>query len=110
MPRLFEWRELAGAWPDQPQGRTLREIVARGQGLAIMRVEARRLELDDFEVQERVSALPQPDFDANRPHFASGKPRTKAKRRPRGGVRERERKRKKSERRRRYPSNRPPRY
>jgi|SRR5882672_1505615 len=94
VPRLFEWRELEGPWPDQPQGRTLREIVARGQGLAILRVEARRIELDDDELAARIAAMAQPDFDANRPKFAPGK------RRPRGGVRERERQRKRRERRR----------
>ena len=85
VPQLFEWREHDGVWPDQPQGRTLREIVARGQGLAILRVEAHRLDLGEDEVAARVAALPQPDFDANRPQFArkTGKKR--------GGVRERAR-------------------
>jgi tRNA (guanine-N7-)-methyltransferase len=69
-PRLFAWRELGGPWPDAPEGRTLREIVARSQGLSIVRVLAERLELDDDEVERRVAAMPAPQFDANRPAFA----------------------------------------
>jgi tRNA (guanine-N7-)-methyltransferase len=66
---LFAWRELDGPWPDAPAGRTLREITARKQGLAVVRVEARRLDLDEAEVERRVAAMPAPDFDANRAGF-----------------------------------------
>lgn len=85
VPHLFEWRELDGEWPDQPQGRTLREIVARSRGLAILRAEARRRDLGEAEVAARTASMPQPDFDANRARFAGGK------RHKRGGVRERAR-------------------
>lgn len=68
-PKLFEWRELDGPWPDAPEGRTLREIVARSQGLAIVRVEARRLALEPSEVERLRADMPEPDFDANRPAF-----------------------------------------
>ena len=37
VPQLFEWRERDEPWSDAPQGRTLREIVARSQGLRIFR-------------------------------------------------------------------------
>jgi tRNA (guanine-N7-)-methyltransferase len=66
VPALFEWRELEGPWPDAPRGRTLREIVARAQRLAIVRAEARRLDLDPAEAAARAAALPPPDFDAER--------------------------------------------
>ena len=69
VPRLFAWTELAGPWPDAPEGRTLREITARRQGLSIVRAEARRLDLDPEEVARRVTAMPEPAFDANRPAF-----------------------------------------
>jgi tRNA (guanine-N7-)-methyltransferase len=66
VPELFSWHELAGPWPNAPAGRTLREIVARGQGLEILRAEARRLELDDAERERRVAAMAPPEFDAKR--------------------------------------------
>jgi len=69
VPALFEWRELPGPWPDHPGGRTLREIVARSKGLAIVRAEALRLELSPEEAARRVAALPEPEFDAARPAF-----------------------------------------
>ena len=69
VPTLFDWRELEGPWPDAPQGRTLREIEARGRGLAIVRAEARRLDLAPEAAARRAAALPTPDFDADRPRF-----------------------------------------
>jgi tRNA (guanine-N7-)-methyltransferase len=67
VPTLFEWREVGGPWPDAPSGRTLREVVARAQGLSIVRAEARRLDLSDAEAAARASRLPDPLFDATRP-------------------------------------------
>lgn len=72
-PALFEWRELATPWPDAPQGRTLREIQARSRGLAIVRAQARKLPLDPSEAERRADALPEPEFDADRPAFARRK-------------------------------------
>ena len=69
LPALFSPRELDGPWPDHPEGRTLREIVARSQGLAIVRIEARPLALSPEEVAARAAALPEPSFDADRPAF-----------------------------------------
>ena len=74
VPALFEWREGAGPWPDAPAGRTLREIVARRQGLSIVRAECRRLDLTGEEAASRAAALPEPDFDANRPGFRARRP------------------------------------
>ncbi len=61
--RHFEPEILPGPWPDAPQGRTRREIIARRQGLAVWRMVAHRLDAP------RDVAVPAPDFDANRPHF-----------------------------------------
>jgi tRNA (guanine-N7-)-methyltransferase len=72
VPRLFEWREHRGPWPDLPEGRTLREIVARSQGLEIFRSESLRLDLPDEEAQRRAAAVDEPDFDANKPGFGPG--------------------------------------
>ena len=67
VPSLFGWDESADPWPDAPRGRTLREIVARGQGLAIVRATCRRLDLPADEARRRAARLPLPDFDAERP-------------------------------------------
>jgi tRNA (guanine-N7-)-methyltransferase len=61
--KYFDPKPLAGPWPDAPQGRTRREILARRKGLKIWRLEARRLD------SPRDIEIPRPDFDANRPSF-----------------------------------------
>jgi tRNA (guanine-N7-)-methyltransferase len=82
VPALFAWRPREGPWPDAPAGRTLREITARRLGLPLFAGEGRRLDLTEAEVAARVAALPEPDFDANRPGRA-------ARGRRRGGGRAR---------------------
>lgn len=79
-PTLFEWRVVDGPWPDAPEGRTLREIKAREQGLRIERAIGVRLELDETEVERRCAALRAPDFDANKDGWAP--PERGARRRP----------------------------
>jgi tRNA (guanine-N7-)-methyltransferase len=69
VPTLFTTNERTEPWPDAPLGRTLREITARKLGFAIVRREARRLDLADDVAAARVTALPEPSFDANRPAF-----------------------------------------
>ncbi len=75
VPVLFDWRPRDGPWPDAPDGRTRREILARSRGLKIFRGEgAPRKELAPSEVAAILARLPQPDFDANRPRFRRGAP------------------------------------
>jgi tRNA (guanine-N7-)-methyltransferase len=57
----FEAEVLNGAWPDAPEGRTEREVVARGKGLPILRVVARR------RGQPLAIEPPPPYFDPGRP-------------------------------------------
>ena len=83
-PLLFEFRERHEPWEDLPQGRTLREITARSQGLLIERASARPLELSDAERSARVAALPAPEFDANKAGFGTGKQAHKGRRKGRG--------------------------
>jgi tRNA (guanine-N7-)-methyltransferase len=59
----FEIGLQPGPWPDAPRGRTRREIVARGKGLAIFRMTACRRDTP------LAMEIPPPDFDANRPAF-----------------------------------------
>jgi tRNA (guanine-N7-)-methyltransferase len=66
LPALFRVREHPEPWPDAPRGRTLREIVARAQGLAIVRLVGTRLDLEPADAEARARALPEPTFDAER--------------------------------------------
>ncbi|MBL8802294.1 MAG: methyltransferase domain-containing protein [Planctomycetes bacterium] len=91
-PELFEWRVHEGPWPDAPDGRTLREMVARSRGLEIFRAVGVKRELDEAEVEARVSLLPEPDFDANKPGYDADKrsgerPQRRFNPRRRGGQR-----------------------
>lgn len=75
-PRLFKWRDLQGAWPDAPAGRTRREIFARSRGLAIFRGEGTPRAINPRRVKMIARHLPPPRFDANRPRFRSPHPRS----------------------------------
>ncbi len=87
-PQLFEWRVQHGPWPDAPEGRTLREIKAREQGLRIERALGVRLELDGSEAEARALAMPPPEFDANKEGYGErGERQPRIKRRRRGGPR-----------------------
>jgi tRNA (guanine-N7-)-methyltransferase len=59
----FEPDVVPGPWPDAPRGRTRREIIARGKGLAVWRMAARRR-----DVPQAID-IPPDEFEANRPHF-----------------------------------------
>jgi tRNA (guanine-N7-)-methyltransferase len=67
LPALFEVREHPEPWEDAPQGRTLREIVAREHGLPIVRLLGTRLDVEAEEAETRARALPPPTFDATPP-------------------------------------------
>lgn len=87
--QLFQWQLRKGPWEDAPDGRTLRERVARAQGLEIFRAEARRLELADHEAERRSRGMMEPDFDANKDGFEGKRadPSRGSWRRGRGGKR-----------------------
>ena len=63
----FEPEVVPGPWPDAPRGRTRREIIARGKGLAVWRMVARRRD------EPQPGEIPRPEFDANRPRFRRGR-------------------------------------
>jgi tRNA (guanine-N7-)-methyltransferase len=65
MPLIFEVEELAGRWPEAPQGRTRREIYARRHGLPIYRGQFRpRLGLTAETIEQIVRDAPRPNFSA----------------------------------------------
>lgn len=65
LPRLFEFEELKGPWPDAPHGRTRREIYARQHKMPVFRGQARpRPELTAESIERIVREAPRPDFQA----------------------------------------------
>ncbi len=68
LPAFFEVREPAGPWPDAPEGRSRREILARGRNLRIFRGEARRRdEISREEAIAQAQVLPAPTFRSRGP-------------------------------------------
>lgn len=76
--QTMHWHEQQHAWPDDPQGRSRREIIARNQGLPIFRAVARkRDDLSDQALQEIARNLPEPNFEATRKRNRTGWTRRK---------------------------------
>jgi tRNA (guanine-N7-)-methyltransferase len=70
VPSFFRLREHKEPWPDAPEGRTRREILARQQGLTVFRGEAvRRDELEPESVAAVAERLPQPTFRSHGPWY-----------------------------------------
>jgi tRNA (guanine-N7-)-methyltransferase len=68
LPHFFDFQPLTEPWPDAPEGRSRREILARSRGLTIYRAEARKL--DDLSVAEaraQAERLPLPRFRSRGP-------------------------------------------
>ncbi len=68
LPVFFDFREQTVPWPDAPQGRSRREILARTRGLRIFRGEGtRRDDLSPIEAIRAAEALPPPNFRSRGP-------------------------------------------
>ncbi len=68
LPVFFEFRVQDGPWPDAPEGRSRREILARSRGLRIFRGEGRRREgVTRAEAVALAEALPSPTFRSRGP-------------------------------------------
>ncbi len=68
IPHFFALRDQEGPWPDAPEGRTRREIIARQRGLQIFRGAGTRIDdLDRAEALELAEALPEPRFRSHGP-------------------------------------------
>jgi tRNA (guanine-N7-)-methyltransferase len=68
VPVFFDFREHPGPWPDAPEGRSRREILARSRGLKIFRGEGRLR--DDVSRQDALALaerLPPPTFRSRGP-------------------------------------------
>ncbi len=63
LPFFFTFREQDGPWPDAPEGRSRREILARSRGLRIFRGEGiRRDDISREEALALAKQLPAPIF------------------------------------------------
>ena len=77
------WHDQLEPWPEDPHGRSRRELLATEQGLTIYRGWAeRRDDLDDVALAELIASLPQPTFTVEN---ASGQ--SASKNHKRGGWR-----------------------
>lgn len=64
---FFDWREQVEPWPDAPEGRTRREILARSLNLPIFRAVCSPIPtLTETDLAALVDRLPQPKFNADR--------------------------------------------
>jgi len=65
IPAFFAFHEEAGVWPDAPQGRTRREILARQRGIVVYRGWGeKRNSLTGTALAALTQELPAPLFDA----------------------------------------------
>jgi tRNA (guanine-N7-)-methyltransferase len=88
MPVFFTFREHPGPWPDAPEGRSRREILARQRGLRIFRgVGHRRDALAPEAALARAETLPPPTFRSRGPwrDLDTLEARPEGRPRPRGG-------------------------
>ncbi len=70
LPAFFDFREHPGSWPDAPEGRTRREILARQRRLTIFRGQAiRRDDLSPESIATQASSLPLPTFRSRGPWY-----------------------------------------
>ena len=68
MPVFFDFHVQDGPWPDAPEGRSRREILARSRHLRIFRgFGIRREELSLDDARRRAEALPAPTFSTRGP-------------------------------------------
>lgn len=66
LPSICNWQIQEGVWPEDPQGRSRREIVALNKGLTVYRGWGTRLDsLEAAAFQARCQDLPQPAFSAS---------------------------------------------
>lgn len=68
LPLFFAFEEQTGPWPDMPEGRSRREILARSRGLAIFRgFGTRRDDVTPEAARKLAETLPPPKFRSRGP-------------------------------------------
>jgi tRNA (guanine-N7-)-methyltransferase len=90
VPVFFDFHEQPGPWPDAPQGRSRREILARTRNLRIFRgYGTRRDELATDEAVTLAETLPPPNFRSRGPWCELDAEEEFEPRRPHGRGRDR---------------------
>jgi tRNA (guanine-N7-)-methyltransferase len=65
---LFDWEEVMEPWPEDPHGRSRREMLSQDQKLTVYRgVASRRQGVSLESVAQIVEQMPAPDFVVDRP-------------------------------------------
>jgi tRNA (guanine-N7-)-methyltransferase len=65
---LFDWEEILEPWPEDPHGRSRREMLSQNQKLTIYRgIATRRSEISPEDVFKIVEQMPAPEFAVDRP-------------------------------------------
>ncbi|AMV38344.1 tRNA (guanine-N(7)-)-methyltransferase [Planctomyces sp. SH-PL62] len=68
VPHFFDFQEHPGPWPDSPEGRTRREIIALQRGLKVFRgIGRRRGDIDRARALDLARKLPSPTFRSRGP-------------------------------------------
>jgi tRNA (guanine-N7-)-methyltransferase len=67
VPAFVDFQEQSGPWPEAPEGRSRREIVANERGLPVCRGFGTRRELSAADIAQLVKTLPLPEFRTRRP-------------------------------------------
>jgi tRNA (guanine-N7-)-methyltransferase len=62
----FDWQEHPRGWPDSPEPRTRREIMAKRKGFKIFRGEGRARPIAEIDFDRLERELPRPTFEADR--------------------------------------------
>jgi tRNA (guanine-N7-)-methyltransferase len=64
---LFDWEEILEPWPEDPHGRSRREMLSQNQKLTIYRgIATRRSEISPEDVFKIVEQMPAPEFAVDR--------------------------------------------
>ncbi len=84
MSNMFDWIDVQDPWPEDPYGRSRREMLSIDKGLPIFRGIARkRPSLSDDELQHIAASLPQPDFAIEQPNKSMKSYRARPRRKKR---------------------------
>ncbi len=66
VPAFFDFQEQGGPWPDAPEGRSRREILARQRHFSVFRgLGIARTDIDPDQARQAAEALPPPVFNAD---------------------------------------------
>jgi tRNA (guanine-N7-)-methyltransferase len=81
LPKLFAWREQDGPWPEDPHGRSRRELLTKDRDRPIFRgVATKNSELADNALATLLATLPKPDFHSKTSRSKNSRLRSRRRR------------------------------